>query len=70
MRSDLSKRIAKLEGRGFQAAEIRQSYRDYVEHNIAPRDPRLAKIVKDLAATITAIEANAEGLDHDHQTAP
>jgi len=48
MRNELSKRISKLEGRGFAAAEIRLSYRNFVEHGIVSTNPRLAKIVADL----------------------
>lgn len=70
MRSELSKRISKLENRGFPSSEIRLAYLNFSEHGITPKDPRLARIVANLHQCLEEIEANAEGLDHDHSTAP
>ncbi|TSA06542.1 MAG: hypothetical protein D4R73_11115 [Deltaproteobacteria bacterium] len=58
MRSELSKRIAKLEGKGFAAAEIRLAYLNFVDHGIVPPNPRLAKIVNDLVQCLAEMDAS------------
>ncbi len=70
MKSELSKRIAKIENRGFQAAEIRAAYFAFTEHGIVPSSPKLAKIVKDLKQCLEEIDASvptAPQVSHDHQ---
>ncbi|MCX5888258.1 MAG: hypothetical protein NTY36_02255 [Deltaproteobacteria bacterium] len=56
MKSELNKRIARLEGRGFAAAEIRLAYRNFVEHGIESGNPRLARIVADLKQALEEMD--------------
>ncbi len=69
MKSELSKRIAKFENRGFQAAEIRAAYRDYVEHGLTSKNPKLARIVERLHQTLAEMDASVPGapeVAHEH----
>jgi hypothetical protein len=58
MRSELSKRITKLEGRGFAAAEIRLAYRNYMKHDILPKNRGLQEIVLNLHQCLAEMESS------------
>jgi hypothetical protein len=56
MKSELTRRLEKLEHRPFAAAEIRAAYRNFVDHGIVPSNPRLAKIVADLKEALEEMD--------------
>jgi len=63
MKSELSKRIAKLGVTGFAPAEIRLGCRNYMVHDVLPRNFALRQIVVDLMQ----VQEGIEGDLYDHQ---
>jgi len=61
MKSELTRRIEKLEHRPFAMAEIRAAYFAFTEHGIESDTPKLAKIVKDLAQFQEEVDASVLG---------